>query len=102
MVRRSKRLKKNQITWKARVRMRKIEWLQKRGRMIFLDRVETRSTLWFEGANEDSDYSTKRDVIEVRTLGKRFRRGRGNEAGDSREVQAMRQEKGPSTTPFVS
>ena len=44
------------------------EWLQKRGRMIFLDRIESRSSSWFEGENEDSDYWTKQDVIEVRTL----------------------------------
>ena len=72
-----------EITRKARVPMRKIEWLQKRGRMIFLDRVETRSKLWFKGANEDSDYWTKRDVIEVRTL---MREHLGEKGGDINAV----------------
>jgi len=68
MVRRSKRLQKRGHVQKKRDNLRRNEWLQKRGRMIFLDRIESRSSSWFEGKNEDSDYWTKQDVSEVRTL----------------------------------
>jgi hypothetical protein len=68
MVRRSKRLQKRGNVRKKRDNLMRNEWLQKRGRMIFLDRIESRSSSWFEGENEDSDYWTKQDVIEVRTL----------------------------------
>eukprot|EP01083_Nonionella_stella_P067364 178136_1 len=68
MVRRSKRLQKRGHVQKKRDNLKRNEWLQKRGRMIFLDRIESRSSSWFEGKNEDSDYWTKQDVSEVRTL----------------------------------
>ena len=68
MVRRSKRLQKRKNVQKKEENLIRNEWLLNRGKMIFLDRIESRSSLWFEGENEDSDYWTKQDVNEVRTL----------------------------------
>ena len=66
--RRSERLLRKTPGVKTRIQKKRNEWLRKRGRMIFLNRVETRPDLWYEGDNEDCDYWTKKDVCEVRTL----------------------------------